>query len=93
MTLQILVKIRDSKPFRQKFAIVETTFVLVLVLVYMINFSLQAIIPDSDKWQLPMTHYNDQDGVEETKATIKKLKELIVEGEERISKTYLAARA
>lgn len=49
------------------------------VITFRINDKFNAIIPDSDKWQLPMTHYNDQDGVEETKATIKKLKELIVE--------------
>lgn len=48
------------------------------VITFRINDKFNAIIPDAEQWQLPMTNYNDQLAVEETKETVKKLKELIV---------------
>ena len=54
-----------------------------LGLQYRINqrYVFQAIIPESYEWQLPLKHKHDQDGVEETKETVVKLKELIARGE------------
>jgi len=48
------------------------------VITFRINDKFNAIIPDEDKWQLPMKNYNNDAAVEETKETLKQLKELIV---------------
>jgi len=49
------------------------------VITFRINDKFNKIIPEEEKWQLPMTTGGkNQQGVEETKETIKKLKELIV---------------
>ncbi|KAL5266071.1 hypothetical protein ACHWQZ_G006652 [Mnemiopsis leidyi] len=48
------------------------------VITFRLNDTFDAIIPESYEWQLPLTHINDIDGVEETKETVAKLKDLIV---------------
>jgi len=47
------------------------------VITFRINDKFNSIIPDDDKWQLPMEHYNTDSGVQETKDTVKALKDLL----------------
>jgi len=47
------------------------------VITFRVNDKYTKIIPDADKWQLPMHHYNVNEAAIETKETIKALKELL----------------
>jgi len=49
------------------------------VVTFRVNDKFNLIIPDSDEWQLPMTHINNEDAVEETKETMKNLKKIIAD--------------
>jgi len=47
------------------------------VITFRVNDKFNQIIPDSDDWQLPMVHINNEDAVAETKTTMKNLKDII----------------